>query len=210
MDVQGLQLFDSNCNHPLNQIPLDGQKWLLAEPMHQFREFPMCRGGFNEERLRFYDGVLGGLIRMRDCAIEHGLMGQISGLADFTSHWEYRGDIYRVIDKAMVFPKNGEPYYRMPAIKWHGMVASWSRSFDFTTNFNHMDADSKYTIIHANTGDSAGIDANKFSEYLGCYNPYTASENEVIFPMKKEFVVKIYKNTTPSEFKALMENEVKG
>lgn len=209
MDEHGLPLFDDNCNHPLNQLTLDSQKWLLAKTMSQFREFPMCSGGFNEEGLRFYDGVLGGLIRMRDVAIEHDMMGQTLDLAEFASHWEYRGDIYRVIDKAMVFPKNGEPYYRMPAIRWHGMVASWSSSFDFTRNFNHMYADSKYTIIHANTGDSAGIDANKFAEYLGCYNPYTEGENEVIFPMKKKFVVNVYKNITPSEFKALMESEVK-
>ena len=45
---------------------------------------------------------------------------------------------------------------------------------------------------------------NKFSEYLGCYNQYTACENEVIFPMKKEFVVNVYKNITPAEFKELM------
>lgn len=209
MDEYGLPLFDGNLDHPLNRLSLDNQKWLLAMTMYQFREFPMCSGGFDEEGLRFYDGVLGNLIRMHDRAIESGLMGQIPGLAEFSSHWEYRGDIYRVIDKAMVFPKNREPYYRMPAIKWHGMVASWSSSFDFTTNFYHMYADSKYTIIHANTGDSAGIDANKFGKYLGCYSPYTEGENEVIFPMKKEFVVDVYKNITPKEFKELMESEVK-
>lgn len=205
MYEQGLFLFDSNPEHPLNQLSLDSQKYLLAITLRQFREFPMCSGGFDEEGLRFYDGVLGNLIRMRDEVIESDSMKRL-GLMDFTSQWEYQGDIYRVLDKAWVYPKNGEPYLRTPAIKWHGMVASWSSSFDFTSNFNHMYADSKYTIIHANTGKSAGIDVNKFSRYLRCFNPYTKGENEVIFPMKKEFVVDVYKDKTLSDFKELMES----
>ena len=44
---------------------------------------------------------------------------------------------------------------------------------------------------------------------LGCYSPYTEGENEVIFPMKKEFVVNVYKDITPKAFKELMESEVK-
>lgn len=69
---------------------------------------------------------------------------------------------------------------------------------------NHISPNERYTIIHAHTGNSAGIDVNKFSEYLGSYDSYLASENEVIFPMKKEFVKHVYKNITPVEFKNLM------
>lgn len=32
-----------------------------------------------------------------------------------------------------------------------------------------------------------------------------ACENEIIFLMKKEFVVNVYKNITPTKFKELME-----
>lgn len=198
----GLTLFDTDMRHPLNQLDLESQKYMIAITMSQFREFPLCSGGYNEERLRFYDGVLGGLMRTRDAMIEY----QGTDLADeFSSYWEYHGEIYRVIGKAVVYPENGEPYRRMPSIKWHGMIASWSSSYDFTKGFNHIHPDEKYTIIRANTGKSAGIDVNKFSEYLGCFNQYTAGENEVIFPMKKEFVVNVYKNITPIEFKELME-----
>lgn len=207
MDENGLTLFDNDPRHPLNQLTLDEQRRILATTMYQFREFPMCSGGFDEEGLRFYDGVLGNLIRMRDESIESGLMEREVDLAEFTSLWEYQGDIYRVLDKAWVCPKNREPYRRTPAIKWHGMIASWSSSFDFTINFNHMHENSKYTIIHANTGRSAGIDANKFGNYLGLYNSYTTEENEIIFPMKKEFVVEVYKGITPTDFKKLMETK---
>lgn len=129
--------------------------------------------------------------------------------ADFTALWEYQGDIFRVIDKSIVYPKEGEPYSRMPKICWHGMVASWSSSFDFTVGFNHMLPESKYTIIHANTGESAGIDTNKLGEHLGYYVSYTESENEIIFPMKKEFVIEVYEDITLTEFKVRMEERLK-
>lgn len=201
----GLFLFDSKFNHPLNQLSFEDQKYMIAVTMEQFREIPLCGGGYDEEGLRFYDGVLGNLIRERDSLLKFPTYNLHDESAEFSSHWEYHGDIYRVLDKAYVYPKNGEPYKRMPAIKWHGMIASWSSSYDFTTGFNHIYSDVKYTIIHANTGSSAGIDVNKFSEYLRCYNQHTACENEVIFPMKKEFVVNVYKKITPTEFKELME-----
>lgn len=201
----GLLLFDSNTGHPLNQMSLENQKYMISITMCQFREFPLCGGGYNEEELRFYDGVLGSLMRTRDRIIENNYINSIHGYLDFCSKWEYHGDIYRVIDKAYVCPKNREPYMRMPSIKWHGMIASWSSSYDFTKGFNKIGANTKYTIIHANTGNSAGIDVNKFSQYLRCYNQYTACENEIIFPMKKDFVVRVYKNITPIEFKELME-----
>ena len=167
----------------------------------------MCSGYYDEEELRFYDGVLGNLIRTRDRFFEEDYT--FDDYADFSSHWKYQGDIFRVLDKAYVFPKNsGKPYLRTPAIKWHGMIASWSKSYDFTTGFNHIYADAPYTIIHANTNESAGIDANRLGNYLNCFNPLTADENEVIFPMKKEFVVKVYKDITPLDFKKLIESSL--
>lgn len=203
----GLLLFDDNFNHPLNQLSLENQKYMIAVTLGQFREIPLCSGGYDEEGLRFYDGVLGNLMRMRDRTVESGCINAIPDFLEFSSKWEYHGDVYRVLDKVNVYPKNAEPYRRVPAIKWHGMIASWSSSYDFTTGFNHIYSDAKYTIIHGNTRNSAGIDVNKFSEYLGCYNQYTACENEIIFPMKKEFVVDVYKNITPTEFKKLMERD---
>ena len=200
-------MFDDNFNHPLNQLSLENQKYMIAVTLGQFREIPLCSGGYDEEGLRFYDGVLGNLMRMRDRMVESGCINAIPDFLEFSSKWEYHGVVYRVLDKVNVYPKNAEPYRRVPAIKWHGMIASWSSSYDFTTGFNHIYSDAKYTIIHGNTRNSAGIDVNKFSEYLGCYNQYTACENEIIFPMKKEFVVDVYKNITPTEFKKLMERD---
>lgn len=210
MDKAGMPLFDSNTKHPLNQLPWSSQMYMIAITMHQFREFPLCSGeGYDEEGLRFYDGVLGNLIRTRDkmrrAQNELGIQ-EMPEYEAFVSKWAYQGDIYRVIGEMYVHEDgNDEPHTEMPEIKWHGMIASWSSSYDFTTGFNHIYPDAKYTIIHANTGDSVGIDANKLGDYVGGYNPHTVGENEVIFPMKKEFVVKVYKEITPNEFKNLME-----
>lgn len=207
--ADGKTIFSTNMNHPLNQLSFEDQKFMIALTMSQFREFPLCGNGYgyDEEELRFYDGVLGNLIRMRDSLKERDKLNTLDEVTAFTNQWAYQGDIYRVLDKKFVYYKdeNKEPYLRTPTIKWHGMVASWSKSYDFTKNFNHIYPEAEYTIIHANTGNSAGIDVNKFSLCLGCYNDRCACENEVIFPMKKEYVVNIYKNITPAEFKKIME-----
>ena len=207
---ESLPLFSGCMDHPLNQLPFIGQKRIIAKTLDSFRNFQMCSGGFSEEYLRFYDGVLGSLIRTRDefVKINHPLLSNPQ-IKDFIEKWEYHGDIYRVIDKSMIYPKKGEPYYRMPAVKWHGMIASWSSSFDFTTNFNHMNNESRYTIIHANTGESVGIDVNRFTKYLNCNWPQLEGEREVIFPMKSEFVIHVYKKMTLPEFKELMESKVR-
>lgn len=206
MDMASMPLFDKNPMHPLNQMPLPAQKRLLADTLVQFREFPLCAGGYDEEGLRFYDGVLGNLIRTRDSYIENEIYHQVVGFAEFASHWEYRGDIYRVLGKSYVQDEEeGEPRLEMPEINWHGMIASWSKSYDFTTGFSHINSRGHYTFIHARTLGSAGIDANKFSQYLDCFNQNLADEEEVIFPMKRRHVVKVYKNMTPGEFKEIMD-----
>lgn len=206
--MPSMPLFDGNPSHPLNQFPFPVQRIVLARTLVQFREFPLCGGSYDEEGLRFYDGVLGSLIRTRDLYCRKGLYEVIDGFADFSSHWEYSGEIYRVIGKAYVRRGNDEePRLEMPEINWHGMVASWSKSYDFTTGFNHISPGGIYSFICGNTLTSAGIDANKLGEYLGCFNPYTSGENEVIFPMKESHVTEIYEGITPAEFKALMDEK---
>lgn len=200
-------LFDTNLGHPLNRLSEPIQIQLLANTLMQFREFPLCnRYGYDEERLRFYDGVLGGLIRTRDAVFECETYESLEGFAEFSAQWEYKGDLYRVIAKNCVRAEgSGEPCLAMPTIKWHGMVASWSKSYDFTENFNKIRTNEKYSFICANTKDSVGIDANRLSRYLGCFNPCVEGEQEAIFPMKEVYVTDIFENITASEFKKLMD-----
>lgn len=106
-------LFDDDIVHPLNLPTLANQKRILATVMCGFRSFPLCEGGYSEEKLRFYDGVLGSLIRMRDKMVKSELYDTIDKFAEFSSHWEYHGDIYRIIGKSWVYPKdeNRESYF---------------------------------------------------------------------------------------------------
>ena len=82
-------LFDSNPMHPLNQLSFECQKYILALTMVQFREFPLCSGSYNEEKIRFYDGVLGNLIRTRDTTIKYNKNPK-SDVLKFACNWEDR------------------------------------------------------------------------------------------------------------------------
>ena len=167
----GLPIFSTSTSHPLNQLNYELQLELLRIVLTQFRERPLCGGGYSEESLKLYDEILGALIRVRN-EYRKELVQTPKEIAEFESQWEYQGDIFRIIDKAYGWPKllAKEPKRRMPRIKWHGMVASWSSSFDFTKGYNHVSRNAKYTFLHSNTGQSVGIDVNKFSSYLDCYN----------------------------------------
>lgn len=202
----GLPIFSTSLSHPLNKLNYELQLELLRIVLTQFRERPLCGGGYSEESLRLYDEILGALIRVRNEYRKE--LDQIpKAIDEFESQWAYNGDIFRVIDKAYVWPKKlaKEPKRRTPRIKWHGMVASWSSSFDFTKGYNHISKNAKYTFLHSNTGQSVGIDVNKFSSYLDCYNSNLSQENEIIFPMEKNYSVKIYRNFTAEEFKQKMQ-----
>lgn len=111
MDEEPMIIFSTDLHHPMNQLSFENQKFMIAITMYQFREIPMCSGGYDEEGLRFYDGILGNLIRMRDIVVERELYDAIDGYTDFLSSWEYQGDIYRVLDKSLVYPQNKVPYY---------------------------------------------------------------------------------------------------
>ena len=202
----GLSIFSTSLSHPLNKLNYESQLELLRIVLTQFRERPLCGEGYSEESLRLYDEILGALIRVRN-EYRKELVQSPKEIAEFESQWEYQGDIFRIIDKAYVWPKllAKEPKRRMPRIKWHGMVASWSSSFDFTKGYNHVSRNAKYTFLHSNTGQSVGIDVNKFSSYLDCYNSNLSQENEIIFPMAKSYSVKIYRNFTAEEFKQKMQ-----
>ena len=77
-------LFDGNFKHPLNQLSFENQKYMISITMEQFREIPLCSGGYDEEGLRLYDGVLGNLMRMRDKMAEYGYSDTMPVFLDFS------------------------------------------------------------------------------------------------------------------------------
>lgn len=116
----GLPIFSTSTSHPLNQLNYELQLELLRIVLTQFRERPLCGGGYSEESLKLYDEILGALIRVRN-EYRKELVQTPKEIAEFESQWEYQGDIFRIIDKAYGWPKllAKEPKRRMPRIKWH-------------------------------------------------------------------------------------------
>ena len=115
--------------------------------------------------------------------------------------WFYQGTLYRVhikknnikyLDDCVAFSKKGD---------------FWNRKIWYKIPSNEI-----CTIIKVDTKDKFGIDVNEFyKSYLGkekynsneFYNNRFENENEVLFPLKKEYIETIYK-TTPLKFKEII------
>ena len=80
-------------------------------------------------------------------------------------------------------------------------LVAFSKSFDFTDRniYNKIFPTERAVIIHVNTKSCYGIDVNKLQVRFGIKTRY-AGEQEVLFPLKNEFVVKEY-NATPNKVK---------
>lgn len=199
--MDAMLTFSLNSNHPLNSLNLPEQKMLIGLTLESFCERSLLSYGRPGSGLHIYDGILGDALRAVNSYTANSIPPE-DELRAFYDSWAYRGDIYRI----MRVPRRTSPFSKMTSrwIDWHGMVASWSKSCNFTTGYNHVNPDSKYCFLHASTGDAFGIDVNGLRANLGIENQYTSQENEVIFPMNKKYVVHVYRNLTPREFLKLM------
>lgn len=88
----------------------------------------------------------------------------------------------------------------LPITEYDGKIVSFSKSYDFTKSVYYKVAEDQVcNFIHINTLDRLGIDINKIIE-----NKRFEDEQEVLFPLRSDFVVKEYKRITPKEFKEIM------
>lgn len=197
-------IFSLNGNHPLNSLDLASQELLIGLAINSFCERPLLGNSMLGSELRIYDGILGDAIRALNAysALDIPMEPE---LKEFTDAWAFRGDIYRI----MRVPSRASFWSKLTMhwIDWHGMVASWSKSHDFTTGYNKVNPNLKYCFLHASTGDDFGIDVNKLRSRLGIENPYTCQENEIIFPMARNYVIDIYHSMTPREFLEHMQSK---
>lgn len=93
----------------------------------------------------------------------------------------------------------------LPKTCYNNNIASFSKTYDFTKPvFYKIFEDGIYNFIHVHTKDIYGIDVNKIVN-----NPLYTDEEEVLFPISKEYLVKEYKQITPKHFKELMDNYFK-
>ena len=90
----------------------------------------------------------------------------------------------------------------LPKTRYSDAIVAFSKSFDFTDPrvYYKVRASTRARLIHVNTGSHYGIDVNKLMARFGCKIERYEREQEVLFPLQKEFVVKEY-NGTPNKFK---------
>lgn len=90
----------------------------------------------------------------------------------------------------------------LPKTWYSDAIVAFSKSFDFTDPrvYYKVGASTRARLIHVNTGTHYGIDVNKLMARFGCKLERYEREQEVLFPLQKEFVVKEYKGT-PNKFR---------
>lgn len=128
----------------------------------------------------------------------------------------YSGDLFRLhtpyttFDK-WIHPEEGEilgvasldhSCRFLPKTIYNGRVVAFSKNCDFTNRaiFPKVHSNETARLIHINTKDLYGIDVNKFMDLFGHKLELYEKEEEVLFPLNKEYVVKEYKGT-PNKFK---------
>lgn len=85
--------------------------------------------------------------------------------------------------------------------EYSSKLVAFSKAFAFTDNhiFYKVDSTEKSILLHVNTQSHYGIDVNVLLKRYGIVTRYE-NEQEVLFPLEEEFVVKEYFGT-PNKFK---------
>ena len=165
----------------------DEWKSIIIEYLRVWTGIPLTtNGGYDIEELKFFDGLLGTLLKQT----EH-LEREYPSMLDkeFVDSWKYQGKIYRVIHSHYVHDAHStEPRIIMPEVEYHRMITHWTSYYTFEgllATAKIFD-DEEYIILEADTGDHIAFDVNKFRQVNKAQEIYTQGENEIIFPMYKE------------------------
>lgn len=165
----------------------DNQIYIFNDALLQWLQRPQLEQKYNFLNLKFYDGLIGYVIEKYNRDFKNKEYMSQDNL-HFMNTWKYNGKIYRVIDA------------NLNEIKYHNMIASWTKSIDAFDSFNHLYKSEKYTFLIADTKDNFGFDVNKYKHFFGVENDYIQHEKEIIFPMNESYVVDKFYGTL-AEFK---------
>lgn len=129
--------------------------------------------------------------------------------------WMYQGRLYRIhsahpttpylvdkIKEEIIEEINDNECVVLPYTEYSEKLVAFSKNDDFTRKglFNHkLDTERIAVIICADTKKYYGIDVNEFCKHFKNYKKQFANEEEVLFPLLKEFVTDEFK-CTPEEF----------
>ena len=133
----------------------------------------------------------------------------------------YQGEIYRlhspfVTTNEWIDPKKERIISKvrsdgscsvLPITEYSNTLVAFSKSYDFTDqNIYHKVAPSQRSIlIHTNTKNLYGIDVNVLLNRFGVDQWRYEGEQEILFPLLQEYVVKEY-DGTPNKFKYYLRN----
>ena len=163
------------------------EEWIqiIKEYLNGWTEIPLnSTNGYDIEELKFYDGLLGTLLKDTERFIKNDptLLNK-----KFVDSWKYQGKLYRVIHKKYAsYEDFCEGKLTMPEVEYHRMISHWTDDYTFKGLMYKLSADTEYIILETDTADHLAFDVNKFRKNYHCRNRNTEKEREIIFPMYRE------------------------
>lgn len=193
---------------PNMQLTDEDWIYILINYLNGWTEIPLSIvGGYDKDKLKFYDGFIGYLIKQTERFLN---LKEDCNILDkhFLNSWKYQGKIYRIIHEIEVEDENVEEgySYKLPDVEYHGMISHWTDDYTFQGLMYKLSSEEPYTILEADTQNHLAFDVNKFRKTYNCENPYTAKEREIIFPMYKECIKEYHMSV--SEFIQMKESTI--
>lgn len=180
--------------------------YVIIKCLKGFTEIPLSHtSSYNIENLKFYDGLLGTLLKHTE---------EISNYCpqilnnEFVDSWKYQGKLYRVMHKTITLGKDNREKLRFPKINYHSMITHWTDDFTFKGLMDKLSDKEKYIILEGDTKEHFAFDVNKFRKSYNCEEIYTEKEREIIFPMYKENIIEYY--MTVNDFIQMKKQERNG
>ena len=88
----------------------------------------------------------------------------------------------------------------LPITEYTEKLVSFSKNHDFTRKcYYKVDVDIRAVLFFCNTRRMYGIDVNTFLHKYGYRNELYEEEQEVLFPLMKDYIIKEY-SCTPNQF----------
>ena len=158
---------------------------IIIEYLNGWTEIPLSpTSGYNVDELKFYDGLIGTLLKQTECFYKNApsIMNE-----KFVDSWKYQGKLYRVLHGNFAsYEDFCSEKYTMPKVEYHGMISHWTDDYTFKGLMYKLSLDSEYIILETDTAEHFAFDVNKFRKKYHCRNRHTDKEREIIFPMYQE------------------------
>lgn len=167
-------------------VDFTDEEWIciITKYLNGFTEIPLTPSrGYDIEELKFYDGLLGTLLKHTEYLSEKCPEDLNK---KFVNSWKYQGKLYRVMHKTITLGKGNREYYRFRKINYHGMITHWTDDYTFSGLMYKLSDEEEFIILEADTKEHFAFDVNKFREKYKCRRTNTEKEREFIFPMYKE------------------------